>query len=116
MRICFGWSRIPLNLSPERRYFPEELLRMLTPSSPPSDDPLVSLPLWIHLDGVYIRLRGEEQISLACQLICVYHDGPDCRAPSDDGWTQDTLDSEERAMNHMLSESSEEDEDEAKVV
>lgn len=112
MRICFGWSKIPLSLSLERRYFPEELQGMLACSNAPPQanvNPLVTLPLWIQFDGAYIPLRGEEQISLACQLACVYHNGPDCRAPSEDGWDEDTLASEEKAIEHMLAEASDED-------
>lgn len=109
MRICFGWSKIPLSLSSERRYYPEELQAMLGSSHLPNDLPLVTLPLWIQLDGEYIRLRGKDQISLACELVCVYHNGPDCRAPTEDGWAEDTLASEEKAFEHMLTETSDED-------
>jgi hypothetical protein len=84
---------------------------MLTSPSPRVDNPLISLPLWIELDGHYVRIMGEEQISLACHLACVYHNGPNCRAPLDDGWAQDTWESEERAVNHLLAESSDEDPD-----
>ena len=109
MRICFGWSKSPLNLSSERRYLPEELQGMLTRTTVTGPaNPLVTLPLWIQLDGEYIRLRGEEQLSLACQLICVYHNGSDCKAPPDDGWDMDTFQSEEQAIQHMLLETSDE--------
>ena len=76
MRICFGWSKTPLILSSERRYQPEELQAMFLNCKTyhkGSTNPLVSLPLWVHMDGEYIRLTGNEQLSLACQLICVYH-------------------------------------------
>ena len=99
MRICFGWSKIPLSLSSERRYYPEELQNMLA----------CQHILWIHLDQRHIRLRGNEQVSLACELACVYHNGPDCRAPSEDGWDEETLASEEKAIEHMLAEASDED-------
>ena len=111
MRICFGWSKIPLSLSPERRYYPEELQNMLASPTVPSDNPFVTLPVWIQLDGEHIRLKGEEQLSLACQLACVYHNGPDCRAPHDDGWAEDTLMCEEKSIEHMLAEASDEDPD-----
>ena len=111
MRICFGWSKIPLCLSPERRYVPEQLQRMLAQPSDQSANPLVSMPLWIHVDGEHIRLNGKVQVWLACQLACVYHNGPDCLAPPDDGWDQDTLMSEERAAQHMIAEGSDEETD-----
>ena len=111
MRICFGWSKTPLNLSSERRYQPEELQLMFvdcTIHDKKLTNPLVSVPLWVHMDGEYIRLTGKEQLSLACQLICVYHNGPDCKAPPDDGWDMDTIQIEEKAAQHMLVETSDE--------
>jgi hypothetical protein len=76
-----------------------------------STNPLVSLPLWVHMDGEYIRLTGNEQLSLACQLICVYHNGPDCKAAPDDGWDMETFQCEEKAAQHMLLEASDEGSD-----
>ena len=56
-------------------------------------------------------LTGEEQISLACQLMCVDHNGSDCRAPPEDGWELQTLESEEKAICHMLADESDSDTD-----
>jgi hypothetical protein len=108
MQICFGWSKRPLQLSPVRRYVPEELV---STHAHTNVSPLVDMPLWIQADGEHIRLNGGEQISLACQLVCVYHNGLDCRAPLDDGWNLETLKSEERAIQHMLTEASDDDTD-----
>lgn len=72
---------------------------------------LSETPLWIHMDGEHIRLRGGEQVSLACRLACVYHNGPDCLAPPDDGWDQDTLACEAKAAQHMIVEESDEGSD-----
>ena len=47
------------------------------------------MPVWIHMDGQYIRLDSKEEISLACKLVCVYHNGPDNTAPfseEEDDW------------------------------
>ena len=63
------------------------------------------------MDEEHIRLIGVEQISLACQLVSVYHNGLDCLAPPEDGWEQDTLESEEKAAQHMLAESSDQESD-----
>ena len=76
---------------------------------PTRRNPLIAQPVWIEMDGEHIRVEGEEQISLACQLACLYHNGPDCRAPPEDGWAQDTMEIEEKAMQHMLAEASDED-------
>ena len=111
MRICFGWSKRPLQLSPERRYVPEELEQMLSASTHMGVSPLAYVPLWIQTDGEHIRLNGKDQVSLACQLVCVYHNGLDCKAPPDDGWNLDTLNCEERAAQHMLSDISDDDTD-----
>jgi hypothetical protein len=109
MRICFGWSKTPIKLSSERRYMPEEIHSMLI-SSPSlrSTNPLVNVPLWIEIDGEYLRLSGEDQISLACQIVSVYHNGPDCLAPSDDGWDLETAEMEAKAAQHMTDEDSDE--------
>jgi len=114
MWICFGWSKVRLNLSPEKRYYPEyvqNLFKNHTLNSKNSSPPSVNLPLWIHMDDQYVRLEGPEQLSLACQLVCLYHNGPDCRAPPDDGWDLDTLESEHKAMQHMLEEATDDETD-----
>ena len=43
--------------------------------------PLVWMPVWIHMDNQYVRLNSKEEIELACRLTCIYHNGPDNRAP-----------------------------------
>jgi hypothetical protein len=107
MKICFGWSKTPLKLSLEKRYMPEELESMLLScSSLRCANPLVKVPLWLHMDDEYIRISGEEQISLACQIASLYHNGPDCRAPLDDGWDRETVEIEAKAEEHMLAEES----------
>ena len=86
---------------------PEELEnKLLSCSSLRCANPLVKVPLWLHMDEEYIRISGEEQISLACQIVSLYHNGPDCRAPLDDGWDQDTFEIETKAAEHMLAEES----------
>jgi hypothetical protein len=89
MRICYGWSRKPLNLSLEQRYHPEQLINRLGPFFPHKSlaSPLVWMPVWIHMDNQYVRLNSKEEIELACRLACIYHNGPDNRAPfcEDDG-------------------------------
>ena len=82
MHICYGWSRKPIVLSLEQRYYPEQLINRLGPFNPSRKlvSPLVWMPVWIHMDGSYIRLENKEEIALACKLVCVYHNGPDNRA------------------------------------
>ena len=88
---------------------PEELIDMLGSSpSPCSTNPLANVPLWIEVDGECLRLSGAEQISLACQIVSVCHNGPDCLAPFDDGWQQDTAELEAKAVQHMMAEDSDE--------
>jgi hypothetical protein len=81
---------------------------MLSSSQCAAANPLAHIPLWVCMDGEHIWLKGEEQLSLACQLACVYHNGPDCLAPPDDGWDRDTLECEEKAAQHMVAETSDE--------
>lgn len=83
MRICCGWARKPLSLSLEQRYHPEQLINRLGPFFPDKSlaSPLVWMPVWIHMDNQYVRLNSREEIELACKLACIYHNGPDNRAP-----------------------------------
>lgn len=83
MQICYGWARKPILLSSNQRYHPEQLLNRLGPFNPTRKvvSPLVWMPVWIYMDGQYIRLNSKDEISLACRLVCVYHNGPDNCAP-----------------------------------
>ena len=94
MRICYGWARKPIILSPEQRYHPEQLINRLGPFNPSRKvvSPLIWMPVWIHMDGQYIRLDSKDEIGLACKLVCVYHNGADNVAPfseEEDGDWQD---------------------------
>lgn len=81
MRICYGWARKPMNLSNDKRYHPEQLMARLSTSKPAKPaSPLLWMPVWIHLDNVFVRLHSKEEIELACKLACIYHNGPDNRA------------------------------------
>lgn len=103
MRICVGWAKTPLFLSLEKRYYPEQIQSRL--------DYVGNKPLWIQYDGEYVRLKGVEQIALACQLASIYHNGPDCKAPFDDGWAQETNESWENAIQHMMEDLTDEEND-----
>lgn len=84
MQICYGWARKLLNLSSEQRYHPEQLLARLGPFCPERQkpvSPLLWMPVWVLLDGVYVRLHSRQEVELACKLVCIYHNGPDCKAP-----------------------------------
>ena len=97
MRICFGWSRKPLTLSLEQRYHPEQLINRLGPFYPCKQlaSPLVWMPVWIHMDNQYVRLNSKDEIELACKLACIYHNGPDNRAPfCEDGDWQNVTEKE----------------------
>lgn len=101
MRLCCGWGRTPLSLSPERRYYPEQLMGMLAPYLTPHPDSaahhLIRPPVWISLDDQYVSLETEEELLLACRLASIYHNGPDCRAPPEDGWDEETAEMERAA-------------------
>jgi hypothetical protein len=90
MRICYGWARKPMKLSLEQRYHPEQLMARLGPFYPShnSVSPLVWMPVWIHMDDQYVRLNSKDEIELSCKLACIYHNGPDNRAPfcDDEDW------------------------------
>jgi hypothetical protein len=98
MQICYGWSRKPIVLSPEQRYLPEQLVNRLGPfnTSRKVVSPLVWMPVWIYMDGQYIRLNSKDEINLACRLVCVYHNGPDNKAPLCDDEYGDWCDITER--------------------
>ncbi len=88
MRVCYGWARKPMNLSLEQRYHPEQLMARLGPFNPdkPAITPLAWMPVWIHMDSHFVRLNTKEEVELACKLACIYHNGPDNKAPFDDDW------------------------------
>ena len=89
MRICCGWARKPLDLSNDQRYHPEQLMERLGSFLPDRKSvdsvsrvsPLNWMPVWIHLENVFLRLNSREEIELACKLACIYHNGPDNKAP-----------------------------------
>ncbi len=91
MRICYGWARKPLNLSSETRYYPEHLMSKILPflRTRSISNPLLQVPVWVDLDNQYIRLESEAEALLACRLVSIYHNGPDCRAPPDDEWERE---------------------------
>ncbi len=33
------------------------------------------------MDNHYVRLNSREEVELACKLVCIYHNGPDNKAP-----------------------------------
>ena len=43
--------------------------------------PLVWMPVWIRIDNQFVRLNSKEEVELACKLACIYHNGPDNKAP-----------------------------------
>jgi hypothetical protein len=92
MQICYGWARKPINLSTEQRYHPEQLVNRLGPFCPERKvvSPLIWMPVWIRMDGHFVRLNSKEEVELACKLVCIYHNGPDNKAPFCDdeepGW------------------------------
>jgi hypothetical protein len=98
MRICYGWARKPITLSTEQRYHPEQLMNRLGPFNPTRKlvSPLIWMPVWIHMDGQYIRLDNKEEIGLACKLVCVYHNGPGNNAPFCDDEDSDWHDISEK--------------------
>ena len=53
--------------------------------------PLVWMPVWIHMDGSFIRLDSKDEIQLACKLVCVYHNNndPDHKLCDEDSDWQD---------------------------
>ena len=83
MHICYGWARKPITLSLEQRYHPEQLIHRLGAFNPTRKlvSPLIWMPVWLYMDGCYVRLDNKEEIGLACKLVCVYHNGPNNRAP-----------------------------------
>ena len=104
MRICYGWARTPLTLSSETRYYPEHLMSMIFPylQTRSAANPLVRVPIWVNLDDQYIRLDSEAEALLACRLASIYHNGPDCRAPPEDGWESSWETSWESAWESSL--------------
>ena len=76
MQICYGWCRKPMVLSSSQRYYPEHLVsRLGSAGDAKQGQPMVWMPVWILMDGHYIRLRNRDEVELACKLVCVYHNG-----------------------------------------
>jgi hypothetical protein len=79
-----------MNLSLEQRYHPEQLLARLGPFNPTRTQvsPLLWMPVWIHMDNHFVRLNSKAEVELACKLACIYHNGPDNKAPflEEDDW------------------------------
>lgn len=102
MRLCYGWSKHPVKLSPERRYKPEEVMEQLSSSvhvqagasgrrkDESKKSPLSTRPLWMQVDSEYVRLYGTAELWLACRLAVIHHNSLDCNAPPDDGWYAET--------------------------
>jgi hypothetical protein len=87
MHICCGWARKPIVLSSEQCYYPEQLMARLGSFNPvrKTVSPLVWMPVWIYMEGSYIRLDSKDEIQLACKLVCVYHNnGPDSKLLCDE--------------------------------
>ena len=114
MRICYGWARTPLNLSREQRYHEETLMNMLRPyfAIYSTASPLLRVPIWAHIEDEYVRLESERDITLACRLASIYHNGAISRAPVDDGWDEETALMEAEAEDRMNAESSEDEDSE----
>lgn len=106
-----------MRLSRERRYEPEALMARVMRRRRPNS-PLQNMPLWVLMDGHHIQLSSRDEIWLACRMACIYHNnGPNCRAPYEDGWNEETWAMERRAEEHMLAEDSTDssDEDEPQI-
>lgn len=73
MRICRGWAKRPLSLLPERRYHPEQVLNMIKPLPREPASPLVRQPVWLCVEGQYLRLNSLPEMELACRLVCACH-------------------------------------------
>jgi len=88
MELCKGWAKCPLTLNKNELYHPEQLVSKLTPSSPlslsglrspnPPAYVLTKQPVWICLEGQYVRLESEAEVLLACKLMCIYHSNYCC--------------------------------------
>ena len=88
MELCKGWAKCPLVLNENELYYPEQLVCKMTSSNPrplsgiqsplPPGYVLNQQPVWIRLEGQYVRLDSEAEILLACKLMCIYHSNYCC--------------------------------------
>lgn len=106
MRLCYGWGKKELYLSQEKRYLPEQLYDRLKPFAQDKLQSVVipallEVPLWIHVDNQFVRIEGIQQLSLACKLICIYHN-TDSRAPLSDSWEEETIDIEAKTSGWTM--------------
>lgn len=70
----------------------------------------MKVDLWLQVDGERILLEKADD-SLASKVASAYHDTVAHGAPYDDGFNDETALMEERAEQHMLEPSSEEESD-----
>jgi len=64
MDIAIGFSKIKKKLDRYRQYSGHEIYSQCT---------RLSQPIWLHMDGVYLKLDGSKKMELACELVAIYH-------------------------------------------
>jgi hypothetical protein len=64
-------------------------------------EPLMRVPIWVHIEDEYVRLESERELVLACRLASIYHNSAISLAPIDDGWHEETALMEAEAEERM---------------
>lgn len=103
LSILIGYQKYELPLDNNIQYIGDQIYnRIIT----------TSRPLWLHMDGSHFKLTTDCQIHLACDLVATYHNEVLYNRTRDDGWMQETLLMEERAVDSMQHSESDDDQDE----
>lgn len=98
--LCYHPDR-GMNLSPSRRYTPEQVERIV--GSVLSQNQ----PVYLEYMGGTLSVKGAEA-RLASALASLYHNQCVCILPPSDGWQEETEAMERAAVWHMQSPSSDE--------
>lgn len=86
--ILHGLPRRRIPLRATRKYLPEEIMALCKGSSP---------PYYITVQNTDILVKGDDCLTLACQISAAYHNWVAYNAPEDDGFA---LEMEELETRH----------------
>ena len=98
MHLAFSWQKLRVPLSNSYNYTPEELEHILHRHT---------YPYWLVVEGTAIRLE-QACVALACRVMSLDHNA--YTLVEDDGFQQDMAGRERAVTEHMLEDSSSDEE------
>lgn len=99
MHLAYGWHKRVLLMSRSVNYTVEELEALLHRRAGPH---------WLVVEGTAIRLERPDWVTLACRAVALDHNA--YTVIPDDGFARDMARRERAAVDHMLAESSSDEE------